>query len=97
MCVVQLICFILNTVWCLDCIVFHLNVMTCLSSSFKLYFKVSFKAAVLQNILKIISYKYFKISPQIYIIVVRKKIIFSLFCFKNRQFAFLPSEYFYYT
>jgi len=30
------------------------------------------KAAVLQSILKIISYKYFKISLQIYIIVVRK-------------------------
>jgi len=31
------------------------------------------KAAVLQNILKIISYKYFKISLQIYIIAVRNK------------------------
>ena len=33
--------------------------------------QICFKAAVLQNILKIISYKYFKISLQIYIIVVR--------------------------
>jgi len=32
-----------------------------------------FKAAVLQNILKIMSYEYFKISLQIYIIVVRNK------------------------
>jgi len=32
-----------------------------------------FKAAVLQNILKIICYKYFKMSLQIYIIVVRNK------------------------
>ena len=58
------------------------------------------KAAVLQNILKkIISYKCFKISLQIYKIIVRnkKKYIFSLFCFGNRQFAFLPSGYSYYT
>ena len=53
-----------------------------------------FKAAVLQNILKIISYHIFKIYLQIYIIVVRKKnYIFSLICFENRQFAFLPSGY----
>jgi len=57
-----------------------------------------FKAAVLQNILKIISYIFFEIPPQIYIRVVRKKTYaFSLFCFENRQFAFLPSGYSYYT
>ena len=33
----------------------------------------SLKAAVLQNILKIISYNFFKISLQIYIIVVRNQ------------------------
>jgi len=36
-------------------------------------FYVHVKAAVLQNILKIISYKYFKILLQIYLIVVRNK------------------------
>ena len=40
---------------------------------FELSMKCSIKAADLQNILKIISYKYFKISLQIYIIVVRNK------------------------
>jgi len=46
--------------------------------------------------LKITSYNFFKINLQIYIIVVRNKktYIFSLFCFENRQFAFLPSGYF---
>ena len=43
------------------------------------------KAAVLQNILKIISYKFFIISPQIYIIVVRNKkdLHIFTFCFEN--------------
>jgi len=42
---------------------------------------------------KTISYKYFKIYLQIYIIGIRiKKYIYvSLFGFENRQFAFLPS------
>jgi len=59
-----------------------------------------FKAFVLQNILKkLISYTFIKISLQIYIIVVRntKPYIFSLVCFENKQFAFLPSGYSYYT
>ena len=49
-----------------------------------------FKAAVLQNTKELISYTFFKISLQIYIIVVRntKTYIFSLVCFENRQFAF---------
>ena len=51
------------------------------------------EAAVLQNILKIISYNFFLISLQIYIRVVRnKKTTYGhVFAYKNRQFAFLPS------
>jgi len=56
-----------------------------------------FKEAVLQNILNIISYTFYKISLKIYIIVVKKNYIVSLFCFENRQFAYLPSGYCFYT
>jgi len=58
------------------------------------------KAAVLQNILKNIGYKYYKIPLQIYIIGVRKNKklhIFTFFCFENRQLAFLLLKYSYYT
>ena len=51
---------------------------------------IYFKAAVLQNILKLISYKLFKISLQIYITVVKNKktYLFSLFCMKTGHSLF---------
>ena len=55
--------------------------------------QVHFKAAVLQNILKNISYKYFKISLQIYKIVVRNKnTYFHFFALKTDNSLFCHQD-----
>ena len=52
-----------------------------------------FKAAVFQNVLKIISYNFFKISLQIYIIVVRKKTTyFHFFALKTDNSLFCDRD-----